>query len=69
MAQVVWTDEARRCLQAIYDYIAEHNEPAAHRLVLALYGKAEVLAAFPEFGHRYADHQDIRVMLYAWPTA
>lgn len=31
----MWTDEARRCLQAIYDYIAEDNEPAAYRLVLA----------------------------------
>ena len=64
MAQVVWTDEARRCLQAIYEYIAEDNEPAAYRLVLALHDKAEVLAAFPEVGHRCADRQDIRVMLY-----
>ena len=64
MAKVVWTNEARRCLQAIYEYIAEDNEPAAYRLVLALHSKAEVLTAFPEVGHRYADHPDIRVMLY-----
>lgn len=64
MAQVVWTDEARRCLQAIYEYIAEDNEPAAYRLVRALHSKAEVLKEFPEIGHRYAEHPDIRVMLY-----
>ena len=30
MAQVVWTDEARRCLQAIYDFI-----PASSKVLIA----------------------------------
>ncbi|HQZ40480.1 MAG TPA: type II toxin-antitoxin system RelE/ParE family toxin [Vicinamibacterales bacterium] len=64
MAEVVWTDEARRCLQAIYDFIAEDNEPAAYRLAVALHHRAEVLATFPEIGHRYADYPDVRVLLY-----
>lgn len=64
MAQVVWTDEARRCLQTIYDYIAEENEPAAYRLVLAIHAKADQLSQFPEIGHRYAEHPEVRVLLY-----
>ena len=37
MAQVVWTAEASRWLQDIYDYIAADNEEAAHRTVLAIH--------------------------------
>lgn len=36
MAQVVWTEEAKRRLQDIYDYIAADNEAAAYRTVLAI---------------------------------
>ena len=37
MAQVIWTAEARRWLQEIYDYIAEDNEDAAYRTVRAIH--------------------------------
>ena len=47
MAQVVWTAEARRWLQDIYDYIATDNEDAAHRTVLAIHERAEILLTFP----------------------
>ena len=46
MAQVVWTNEARRWLQEFYDYIAADNEAAAYRTVLAIHQRAEILLDF-----------------------
>jgi hypothetical protein len=43
VAQIVWTAEASRWLQEIYDYIAADNEEAAHRTVLAIHERAEIL--------------------------
>lgn len=64
MAQIVWTDEARRWLQEIYDYIAEDSEEAAYRTVRAIHERAEILLKFPELGYRYREQPDIRVLLY-----
>lgn len=64
MAQVVWTDEARRWLQDIYDYIATDNEAAAYRTVLSIHERAEILLTFPETGYRYRERPEIRVLLY-----
>jgi plasmid stabilization system protein ParE len=55
VAQLVWTDDARRWLRDIYDYIAADNEAAGHRLVLAIHQRAEILLTFPEIGYRYRD--------------
>jgi toxin ParE1/3/4 len=54
VAQVVWTEEAKRWLQDIYDYIAADNEAAAYRTVLAILTRAETLLAFPETGFAIA---------------
>jgi toxin ParE1/3/4 len=64
VAQIVWTAEARRWLQDIYDYIAADNEEAAYRTVLAIHQRAEILLTFPEIGYRYRQRPDIRVLLY-----
>ena len=64
MAQIVWTAEAERWLQEIYDYIAEDNEPAAYRTVGGIHARAEILLTFPEIGYRYRERPDIRVLLY-----
>lgn len=64
MAQVVWTDEAKRWLQDIYDYIATDNEAAAYRTVLSIHERAEILLTFPEIGYRYRERPEIRVLLY-----
>jgi plasmid stabilization system protein ParE len=63
VAQVVWTDEAKRRLQDIYDYIAADNEAAAYRTVLAIHKRAETLLAFPETGYRYRERPEVRVLL------
>ncbi|MDO8794543.1 MAG: type II toxin-antitoxin system RelE/ParE family toxin [Vicinamibacterales bacterium] len=52
MEKVVWTEEARRWLEEIYDYIAEDNEEAAYRTVRAIHERAEILLSFPELGYR-----------------
>ena len=64
MAQIVWTAEARRWLQAIYDYIAEDNPEAAYRTVSAIHERAQILVRFPEIGYRYRKQPHIRVLLY-----
>ena len=64
MAEVVWTAEAQRWLQKIYDYIAEHNEEAAYRTVCSIHAQAETLRQFPELGYRHREHPPVRVLLY-----
>jgi plasmid stabilization system protein ParE len=64
VAQVIWTDEAKRWLQDIYDYIATDNEAAAYRTVLSIHERAEILLTLPEIGYRYRERPEIRVLLY-----
>lgn len=64
MAQVVWTDEAKRWLQDIDDYIATDNDAAANRTVLSVHERAEILLTLPEIGYRYRERPEIRVLLY-----
>jgi toxin ParE1/3/4 len=65
MATIEWTDEARRWLEDIFEYIATDNPNAAARSVQEIYERAQVLATFPEIGHRYvASARNVRVLLY-----
>ncbi len=64
MAQIVWTAEARRWLQEIYDYLADDNETAAYRTVRGIHERAEILLTFPEIGYRYRERPEVRVLLY-----
>ncbi len=65
MATIAWTDEAQRWLEDIFEYIAADNPQAAARTVQEIYEKAQVLARFPEIGHRYlASSRNTRVLLY-----
>ncbi|MBV8202509.1 MAG: type II toxin-antitoxin system RelE/ParE family toxin [Acidobacteria bacterium] len=66
MGEVRWTHEARRWLHEIYTYIARDNPAAAARTVQGIYDKAQVLASFPEVGHRYLGraNRPIRILLY-----
>jgi toxin ParE1/3/4 len=64
VAEIVWTDEARRWLQEIYSYIAEHNEEAAWRTVTGIHQRAEILLQFPEIGYRHSERPTVRVLLY-----
>jgi plasmid stabilization system protein ParE len=66
VAQIIWTKESRRWLREIYDYIAEDSLDAAYKVVNGIYWRAQILADFPEIGHRYQRRPDqhVRILLY-----
>jgi len=50
MAEIVWTDPALSDLDAIADYIALDNLPAARALVQRVFARVEQLGQFPNSG-------------------
>ena len=65
MAEITWTAEAERWLEDIFEYIAADNPQAAAQTVSGIYERAQVLANFPEIGHRYwASSRHARTLLY-----
>ena len=65
MAEIAWTKEAQRWLEDIFEYIAADNPTAAARTVQGIYERAQVLATFPEIGHRHlASSRNVRILLY-----
>ncbi len=55
MAEVVWTEPALSDLDAIADYIAIDNPPAARALVQRVFTRVEQLSRFPQSGSRPPD--------------
>lgn len=65
MAEIAWTEEAQRWLEDIFEYVAADNPDAAARTVQGIYERAQVLATFPEIGHRYtASSRHVRILVY-----
>ncbi|MEX1016890.1 MAG: type II toxin-antitoxin system RelE/ParE family toxin [Phycisphaeraceae bacterium] len=67
MVQVIWPAEAKRWLQEVYAFIAEHDPEAAERTVRGILSKAERLGRFPQMGQVYRDSDfggDIRVLVH-----
>jgi len=65
MAEITWTAEAQRWLNDIFEYIAADNPQAAAETVNGIYERTQVLAKFPEIGHRYsASTRHVRILLY-----
>lgn len=65
MAEVVWTEEASRWLEEIFEYIAQENPGAARQVVLDIYEHAQVLRDNPQIGYRYlASERHVRILLY-----
>jgi len=52
---LVWTPQAREDLIEIYTYIGLDNPSAAERIFIAIRGKAESLAGYPQLGARRHD--------------
>ena len=48
MKRIIWTDEAREDLDAIYKFYAEKNETAAVRIYNEILEEADILITFPE---------------------
>ena len=65
MAKITWTEESRRWLEDIFEYIAADNADAAAGTVEGIYERAQALAQYPELGHRYLhSSRDVRILLY-----
>ena len=65
MAKLVWTEEALRWLEDIFEYIAQDNPDAAARTVQGIYERAQLLILHPEMGERYAgSERHVRILLY-----
>ncbi len=55
MAEIVWTEPALSDLDAIADYIALQDSPAASRLVQRVFDHVAQLEKFPESGSKPAE--------------
>ncbi len=65
MAEIAWTEEAQRWLEDIFENIAADNPQAAARTIQGIHERAQVLARFPEIGHRYlSSSRNVRILLY-----
>ena len=65
MAEIAWTEEAQRWLEDIFEHITADNPQAAARTVQGIHERAQVLARFPEIGHRYlASSRNVRILLF-----
>ena len=66
MAEIRWSGEAERRLQAVHDYIAADNPTAASRVVDAIYRKVQLLRAYPRLGQRYEVivDREVREVIY-----
>jgi toxin ParE1/3/4 len=65
VAQLVWTEEALRWLEDIFEYIAQDNPEAAAQTVQGIYDRAQALIRSPEMGQRYEKSQrHVRILLY-----
>jgi plasmid stabilization system protein ParE len=65
VAEITWTNEALRWLEDIFEYIAADNPGAASGTVKGIYERAQVLAQYPEMGHRYLhSSRNVRIILY-----
>lgn len=66
MVEISWTAEAECWLHDIHDYIARDNIKAAHRVVLGIIEKAQILKEYPEIGYRFEQisREDVRILLY-----
>lgn len=53
MAEIVWTKEAVSWLERIYQYIAQNDPSAAHKVVSGILDKTQLLRAHPRLGQRY----------------
>jgi toxin ParE1/3/4 len=63
MAEIAWTSEALRWLEDIFEYIAADNPDAAAETVEGIYQRAQVLAQYPEIGHRFIrSERNVRIL-------
>ena len=67
MAEIVWTEPALSDLDAIADYIALENPPAASELVRRVFAHTDQLASFPESGGSVPELEGSRYRQFVEP--
>jgi plasmid stabilization system protein ParE len=55
---VSWTQNAKRELRAVHDYVAQNSPRYAQGLVDRITRKTEQLAQFPQFGPEVPEYED-----------
>jgi plasmid stabilization system protein ParE len=65
-AEIVWTEESKRWLRVIWEYIARDSVTAADKTIDGIWEKAQMLSRFPEAGFKYplAGRDDVRVLVF-----
>ena len=61
MAEIIWTLEASRCLEEIYECIALDSPNSAHKVASGIYAKIQLLRRQPRLGQRYEPIADREV--------
>ena len=65
MGTIIWTNEAQRRLEDIFEYIAVDDISAARQVVDDIYERAQILKDNPEIGYRYrVSVRHVRILLY-----
>ena len=64
MAEIRWTDEAVHWLSEIHAHISKDSIEIANKVVDEIFEKVQILESFPKIGYKYADRDDVRVLLY-----
>ncbi|MDC7126868.1 MAG: type II toxin-antitoxin system RelE/ParE family toxin [Spirochaetales bacterium] len=66
MVEIFWTDESKKWLGEIYDYISEDNPANAKKVILGIIDTTKAIQDFPSIGQKLLDWPDynIRMLLY-----
>jgi plasmid stabilization system protein ParE len=66
MVEIFWTDESKKWLKEIYDYIVLDNEKIAKRVINEIIERTEIIKTFPEIGQKLLEweKENIRMILY-----
>jgi len=66
LVRIFWTDESKKWLREIYEYISLDNEKIAKKVISEIVKKTEILKTFSEIGHKLQDfpNRNIRMLLY-----
>lgn len=56
---IVWSDQARRDLEAIRDFIARDSEFYAQQQITRIVERVEYISAMPTMGHRVHEHPSL----------
>jgi plasmid stabilization system protein ParE len=66
LVRIFWTDESKKWLREIYEYISLDNKKIAKKVISEIVKKTEILKTFSEIGHKLQDfpNRNIRMLLY-----